>query len=74
MDRRRVIGDPWIALGANWLTSRLRLDMDKDTLADVVFWDSGGQACATLEQIHRRVTLKPGDTWKTYATWTIEGK
>jgi hypothetical protein len=76
MDKTRPISEPRLTLGCDWLPAVVRLELDPKNLLAVSFWDEGGLKCATTEPIHRRVVLKPGESWQTQAQWRVpaEGK
>ena len=63
MDKERIIDRPRIVLGCEWQPVKVEMNLDAHKLAAVCFWDAGSQECATLEPIHQRVRLRPGETW-----------
>jgi len=67
MDKRELIDEPVVSLGADWLPG-VRLELDPEKLLAIAFWDHGSQRCATLEPIHQRVRLEPSETWATGVT------
>ena len=67
MDKRELIDQPMVSLAADWLPP-VRLELDREKLLAIAFWDHGSQRCATLEPIHQRVRLDPGETWTTGVT------
>ncbi len=70
MDKRELIDEPVVVLDADWLPG-VQLRLDPDRLLAIAFWDHGSQRCATLEPIHQRVRLDPGETWSVGATLTV---
>jgi hypothetical protein len=58
-------------VGCDWLPAAAQLELDPRNLLAVSFWDEGDLKCATMEPIHRRVVLKPGESWQTQAQWRI---
>ncbi len=71
MDKREMIGRAAVVLDADWLPA-MQFELDPDRLLAIAFWDHGSQRCATLEPIHQRVRLEPGETWSTSVTLTAE--
>ncbi len=72
IDRILTAKSPNVVFSASGVKFKVEFSaLDKNNLYGFVFWDSGNLKYSTFEQIFKKTTLAPSQSWKTTTRWRI---